>query len=461
MGTPRDRAERTIKAMALSARPAMPPIMAGRTMRLTAEQQSAPPRSELMQNTMDSIVFSPRSSPQTLNALALSPRNVSPGTLARHMRGEDVPVCSGGNNAILREGARRRDNFSSRTVQLLNPIARPSPRDNPPHPEWWTGNFRWQQAEQHASLEPHPPASPPPRHPQPLPAADPVEAAAAARLQHEVRAHQAVKREERAQNEHAATVVQRHSRGIKGRRKYLTEKDRTLSHYHKLLQKHIQTRFSSYARCFRMIDADSSGAVDPTELKTLLPSMFNLTVPEPVMDQLIALTDKDGDGEIRFAEFARVFSADDIHQMKRTLQAAGGESRILQAMRDPLSETNMPMPIKVYNSHFAPGAFVPSVDASAATSSFVPRGFPQGTDLRPPPRARRLQNAFRLGLKASVRDTVWHPRTGALALPAGKKSDVHQPLTLAWHPSQLGVGVDEPGISGTTLKWLGVKEAPL
>jgi hypothetical protein len=52
-------------------------------------------------------------------------------------------------------------------------------------------------------------------------------------------------------------------------------------------------------------------------------------------------------------------------------------------------------------------------------------------------------------------------RAGPLAFPAGKKSDVHVPLSLGWDPRQLGVGVDEPGISNKTLKWLGVKEAPL
>ena len=182
------------------------------------------------------------------------------------------------------------------------------------------------------------------------------------------------------------------------------------------------------------------------------------------MEDLIKLTDKDGDGEIRFAEFARVFSADDVHAMKRTLQAAGGESRILQSMREPMSETNMPMPIKVYNTHFAPGSFIPSIDCAAPLIRLpnCPRGFPKGTDLRPPPRTVRLQNAFRLGLKAQAgASSYWSPRSGPLAFPAGKKSDVHVPLSLGWDPRQLGVGVDEPGISGKTLKWLGVKEAPL
>jgi len=439
--------------------------------RLTAEQQSAPPRSELMARELDALIFSPRSGPMsTLNALSLSPRNVQTADRwARHMRGENVPMCTGGQNAILRATALQRDSFGPRALQFLKPMPSALQRDNPLPPVWWTGGYRGSSAQ-----TPHPPASPSPRvpraprpqlpmTPEELPA-DPVEEAAAARVQREVRAHQQERKEEAEKSAHAATIVQRHARGTKDRRRAVTHRDHELRRWHKDLQKHIQTRFKTYRACFRMVDADNSGACDRHELKANLNEMFNLSVPEPIMDQIINLADKDGDGEIRFAEFARVFSADDVLHMKNTLQAAGGESAIFRAMREPLSEANRPMPIKVYNSHFGPGAIVPSLDASLATRSFVPRGFPPGTDLAPPPRTTRLQGAFRLALKADRRSSaVWHPRSGPLALPAGKKSDVHQPLTLGWHPSQLGAGVDEPGTQGKalTMKWLGVTQAPL
>jgi hypothetical protein len=111
---------------------------------MTAEQQSAPPP-ELMQNPMYSIT--------SFIARPVVPSNVDAEMLARHMRGENVPICSATRiNAKLREAALRRDNFGSRTVQLLNPVERPPPCDNPPHPSWWgstTNGLEQQQVERH------------------------------------------------------------------------------------------------------------------------------------------------------------------------------------------------------------------------------------------------------------------------------------------------------------------------
>ena len=55
---------------------------------------------------------------------------------------------------------------------------------------------------------------------------------------------------------------------------------------------------------------------------------FNLGVPPEVQSALISLADFDGDGQINYAEFARIMTADDIGSMKNTLAAtdhtAGG-----------------------------------------------------------------------------------------------------------------------------------------
>ena len=105
------------------------PATASHSRPMTAEQQSAPPP-ELMQNPMYSMT--------SFNARPVVPSNVDAEMLARHMRGENVPICSATRiNAKLREAALRRDNFGSRTVQLLHPVERPPPCDNPPHPSWW------------------------------------------------------------------------------------------------------------------------------------------------------------------------------------------------------------------------------------------------------------------------------------------------------------------------------------
>ena len=54
--------------------------------------------------------------------------------------------------------------------------------------------------------------------------------------------------------------------------------------------------------------------------------MFNLSVPDDVMEKLIDLADYDGDGVINFAEFARIFTAEVVLNMKKTTQAIESDS---------------------------------------------------------------------------------------------------------------------------------------
>ena len=115
------------------------------------------------------------------------------------------------------------------------------------------------------------------------PPTDPLEEAAAACVQRQVRAHQQERKEEAEKSDHAATIVQRHARGTKDRRRAVTHRDNELRRWHKALQKHIQTRFATYRACFRMVDEDNSGACDRHELKTNLNAMFNLSVPNAII----------------------------------------------------------------------------------------------------------------------------------------------------------------------------------
>lgn len=97
--------------------------------------------------------------------------------------------------------------------------------------------------------------------------------------------------------------------------------DEEVAKWHKQLKRMMETRFSELRRAFRMIDMDNSGKCDRAEMKEMLTAMFNVDVPEAILDRLIDLADYDGDGEISFAEFARISTEDDVFNMKQTLQA--------------------------------------------------------------------------------------------------------------------------------------------
>jgi hypothetical protein len=57
------------------------------------------------------------------------------------------------------------------------------------------------------------------------------------------------------------------------------------------------------------------------ELKQLCMEL-NIMVEDAVLSGIIALADHDGGGDISYAEFARVLTADDVMKMKDTLRAA-------------------------------------------------------------------------------------------------------------------------------------------
>jgi len=97
--------------------------------------------------------------------------------------------------------------------------------------------------------------------------------------------------------------------------------DEEVSHYHKLLKRALETRFAEIRRAFRLVDEDNSGECDREEMKTMLNAIFTLNIPEHILDRIIDLADFDGDGQINFAEFARLATEDNVLNMKKTLQA--------------------------------------------------------------------------------------------------------------------------------------------
>jgi len=114
-------------------------------------------------------------------------------------------------------------------------------------------------------------------------------------------------------------------------------RDEDVRHYHKLLKRSLETRFAELRRAFRLIDEDNSGQCDRDELKHMLNAMFNLNIPEYIMDKIIDLADYDGDGQINFAEFARLATEDDILNMKKTLTADvanWGKDDVQQKLQD-------------------------------------------------------------------------------------------------------------------------------
>jgi calmodulin len=79
----------------------------------------------------------------------------------------------------------------------------------------------------------------------------------------------------------------------------------------RILRNHMETRFTQIRKAFRTMDEDASGTVTRKEMKGILLA-FNLNLAEDVITALIDIADFDGDGNINYAEFARLMTADDI-----------------------------------------------------------------------------------------------------------------------------------------------------
>jgi len=105
--------------------------------------------------------------------------------------------------------------------------------------------------------------------------------------------------------------------------------DQEIRRAHRILKQHMETRFTQIHKAFRTIDEDKTGTVSRKELRAIIMA-FNLNMEIEVINALIDLADYDGDGNINYAEFARLMTADDILAMKNTLQAAGGATGVVK-----------------------------------------------------------------------------------------------------------------------------------
>ena len=66
---------------------------------------------------------------------------------------------------------------------------------------------------------------------------------------------------------------------------------------------------------FRMLDEDSSGNITPEEcVEGML--KLNLGIPRAYLEHLVNVIDSDRDGEINYAEFAKLITCDDIVKIK-------------------------------------------------------------------------------------------------------------------------------------------------
>lgn len=97
--------------------------------------------------------------------------------------------------------------------------------------------------------------------------------------------------------------------------------DEELRKSHTMIKSRLSSQFPELRHAFRSVDKDGSGTISHEEAQQTLMAL-NLGLPQHVISRIVDLADYDGDGDINFAEFARVLSADDVMQMKDSIQAS-------------------------------------------------------------------------------------------------------------------------------------------
>lgn len=92
--------------------------------------------------------------------------------------------------------------------------------------------------------------------------------------------------------------------------------DDQLRMVHKVVKQRLSTQFAEIRTAFRTFDKDHSGCISAQECTEALLSL-NVGVPRKWIDHLVNVADYDRDGEINYAEFARILTADDITTIKK------------------------------------------------------------------------------------------------------------------------------------------------
>jgi len=99
---------------------------------------------------------------------------------------------------------------------------------------------------------------------------------------------------------------------------------------HSVIKGRLTTQFGELRTAFRALDRDGSGRITHAEAEGALETL-NLGVPKRILGRIVDVADFDGDGEITFAEFARVLTADDIMSMKASVQAAYTGTKVIDS----------------------------------------------------------------------------------------------------------------------------------
>ena len=97
-------------------------------------------------------------------------------------------------------------------------------------------------------------------------------------------------------------------------------------------------------KAFQWADLDKSGSLNRSEIARAL-EMWNIPLDEKKLDQLMAICDKDGDGEVSYAEFVNALARDTVGGgAYGGVSQGGGPSSSAEALQLPLEPLPPPSP---------------------------------------------------------------------------------------------------------------------